>query len=72
MTLIPAYFAQKMEAVYEEEGVQWVKQLPQLIETYVAKWDLTVQGPVENLSYNYVAYVTQRDGSNAVLKMGVP
>ena len=71
-SLIPNYFAEKMKTIYDEKGVAWLAKLPELIEKTAVKWNLTVQGPVDNLSYNYVAHVTQADGTPAVLKAGVP
>ncbi|MEM7334263.1 MAG: aminoglycoside phosphotransferase family protein [Chloroflexota bacterium] len=71
-SLIPTYFAEKMKIIYEEDGVGWLSQLPSLIKMMAQKWQLTVQRPVDNLSYNYVAHVTQANGTPAILKMGYP
>lgn len=71
-TLVPDYFVEKMKIIYEEDGVEWLAQLPQMIQAAANKWELTVQRPVDNLSYNYVAHVSRKDGTPAILKMGFP
>lgn len=68
----PSAFVEKITGAFHEEGIQWLNRLHRIIEDYKIKWDLTIDGPVDNLSYNYVLNVTQKDGTPAILKIGVP
>ena len=54
-----------------EQGAEWLKALPDLVKDHAQKWELEVQEPFP-LNYNYVAPVTRKDGSEAVLKIGFP
>lgn len=69
---IPAPFARAMREVYGEAGEAWARSLPRLVDDYAARWSLTVLPPFAPLTYNYVAPVVRADGSEAVLKLGVP
>lgn len=53
-------------------GKQWLKDLPFLIAECEVRWDLTVGRPFRELSYNYVAPAALADGTEIVLKLGVP
>jgi streptomycin 6-kinase len=52
-------------------GAAWLERLPALLAQTARRWQL-VPGDPFLLSYNYVCTATQRDGSAAVLKIGVP
>jgi streptomycin 6-kinase len=54
-----------------EQGKVWLQNIPEQIKGYEQKWALEVLEPFP-LNYNYVAPVTRRDGSQAVLKIGFP
>lgn len=69
--IIPDGFAQAMREIYGAEGMAWLENLPHLIADYEKRWDLTVQRPFTDLSYNYVAPATRADGRQCVLKIGV-
>src|SRR5919202_1360039 len=69
---IPDNFARAMVEVWEQEGADWLKRLPGLIDDYARRWDLVVGPPFEPLSYNYVAPAVRADGREVVLKLGVP
>ncbi len=69
---IPEYFAKSTCSYFGEMGRVWIQQLPLLVARYAREWDLTVHGPFEGLSFNYVLPVTRSDGSSAVLKIGLP
>lgn len=68
----PESFVAKIEGAFGEEGKQWLNRLHLIIESYAKSWDLSIQKPVDNLSYNYVLNVIQQDGTPAILKIGVP
>lgn len=53
-------------------GAAWWRALPDLLERCARRWSLTLLPPFDNLSYNYVAPAVRADGSEAVLKVGVP
>jgi len=72
MQPIPPNFAQAMIEVHKEQGAAWLQRLPSIIDQYAARWDLIVGPPFEPLSYNYVAPAVRSDGSDVVLKLGVP
>ena len=70
---IPPEFAQKMGRIYGERGKQWITALPSLIAQYEAAWQIRVEAPVSNLSYNYVARARRQGEKTAVIfKAGVP
>jgi streptomycin 6-kinase len=52
-------------------GERWLDRLPALVDGVAREWDLRL-GPTFDLSFNWVAAVTQSDGSDAVLKLGPP
>ncbi len=54
------------------DGEMWLQELPQIIAACEARWQLTVGPPFAELSYNYVAPATTADGTEIVLKLGVP
>ncbi len=46
--------------------------MPSLLDACASRWSLTVLPPFPNLSFNYVAPVLLEDGTEAVLKIGMP
>ena len=72
MVTVPDDLARKTVELFKGEGVAWLERLPALIADLAQRWSLTVLPPFEALSYNYVAPVVRADGSDAVLKLGVP
>ena len=71
MDKIPATFARTIQEVFGERGAAWLDRLPATIANCERRWSLTV-GPPFELSYNYVAPAVRADGTDAVLKLGVP
>lgn len=69
---IPNSFREKIIGAFREEGSKWLDKLEQQQEKYLTQWDLTLMGPVSNLSYNYVSRVTNSEGLPLILKLGVP
>jgi streptomycin 6-kinase len=72
MLALPEDFVRTQHELYAEAGAAWLENLPTLIAECEARWSLTVGPPFANLSYNYVAPATQRDGTPVILKLGVP
>lgn len=72
MTSLPAAFTAFIQDVFEEEGAQWLEKLPALVAEFERRWSFTAGSHFPDLSYNYVAPVKRSDGTEAVLKLGVP
>jgi len=72
MQLIPEQFTRRMVQMYDAEGRTWLDRLPVLIAEYEHRWSITVMSPFANLSYNYVAPAVRSDGTNVILKLGMP
>lgn len=69
--LVPPALAQKIEDVFGDRGREWLACLPALLDECARRWSLQI-GPPFDLSYNYVMPALRSDGSEAVLKLGVP
>ena len=69
---LPESFTRIIEGVFKEQGTLWLQHLPALLADCAERWSLTVLPPFPNLSFNYVTPVVLADGSDAVLKVGVP
>jgi len=72
MQPFPEEFTRRITATFGHEGEQWLHFLPSTLEVISQRWSLTLLPAFGNLSYNYVAPVIKTDGSEAVLKFGVP
>lgn len=68
---LPADFCARITTTFPE-GAAWLERLPGLIAAAARRWDLVPGEPVPNLSYNYVAPASRRDGTECMLKIGVP
>ncbi|AST94202.1 hypothetical protein BC6307_02520 [Sutcliffiella cohnii] len=58
-------------AVYGQKGKDFLTNLETIISSYEKRWHLNIHRPYE-LSYNYVAPATRKDGTELVIKIGVP
>lgn len=67
---LPIDFLRNIKTSFPE-GAEWLERLPALLDEAARRWQL-VPGEPFLLSYNYVCAATQKDGSTAVLKIGVP
>jgi len=72
MLSLPQQFRHKITSTWGEDGREWLDRLPAIIAACQARWGLASISPVPDLSYNFVAFVVQADGTEAVLKIGVP
>ena len=68
---LPNVFVTNIRNAFQEEGDQFLKDLPSLIDEAAARWGLRDVQPVENLSFHYVAGAVQ-DGREVIVKIGVP
>jgi streptomycin 6-kinase len=69
---IPARFARVMIELHGDTGQTWLDELPTRIAEYERRWAIQAEPPFANLSYNYVAPAVRADGSQVILKLGVP
>lgn len=70
---LPEKFVKNTLEVCPESGAKWFDDLPQIIKSLAEKWQVKVEKPFENLSYNYVAPCVFADGgSESVLKIALP
>ena len=67
----PSEFVSNTQNVFLEDGRPYVEALPGLIAEASAHWGLTNVEPVQNLSYNFVAFA-ERGDVQVVLKIGLP
>jgi streptomycin 6-kinase len=68
---LPAGFIQNIRNAFPREADNWFVKLPALLDEATCRWDLTLGQPFL-LSYNYVCAATRSDGTELVLKIGVP
>ncbi|WP_420629787.1 aminoglycoside phosphotransferase family protein [Candidatus Leptofilum sp.] len=68
---LPPHFTKTVTSTFTG-GAEWLTHLPNLLAECERRWDLTVQPTNFTLSYNYVAPATLADGTEIVLKVGVP
>jgi len=69
---LPAEFIKNIHNSFDEQGVQFIKDLPRLVDASSLIWNLRDAQTVPNLSYNYVAFARRADDVDVVLKIGVP
>ena len=70
--MVPNAFARTIVEQYGPTGVEWLSRLPSIVADCAQRWSLEVRPPFEPLSYNYVAPALRADGTDVVLKVGVP
>lgn len=69
---LPAAFTGRVNDVHGEHGREWLASLPGLIDECAARWSLSIAPPIGDPSYNWVAPARRVDGTEVVLKLGVP
>lgn len=67
-----ASFRHTITNTFGDAGHQWLDDLPSLLAGAAQRWQLVLERPFANLSYNYVTRARDRDGRPVVLKLGVP
>jgi len=65
-------FLRTIGDTFGDEGLTWLEMLPAIISGCERRWSLDVSPPFADLSYNYVAPARHHDGTEIVLKIGVP
>jgi streptomycin 6-kinase len=71
MSSVPDQFSKTIIELHGEKGAAWLNGLPRLLAECEQRWSLKVLSPFP-LSYNYVAPAVRADGTEVVLKVGVP
>ena len=68
---LPAHFIKTVTSTFPG-GAEWLENLPNLLAACEQRWGLAIRPSNFTLSYNYVAPATLADGTEIVLKVGVP
>ncbi|WP_143100994.1 aminoglycoside phosphotransferase family protein [Paenibacillus sp. 1_12] len=71
MIQLPEKFIHTILGVHQEKGALWLEHFDELIQYCESRWSFQVLAAYP-LSFNFVAPVLFRDGTEAVLKLGVP
>lgn len=69
---LPKGLIQTITGHHGEAGAVWLERVPELIEAYQQSWSLKVLQPFPQLSYHYLTRAVLSDGTEVVLKLGVP
>jgi streptomycin 6-kinase len=69
---VPASLARTLVEVHGEAGRAWLGRLPSLVAHCQERWSIQVGPPFPRLSYNLVAPARRADGTDLILKLGVP
>lgn len=65
-------FVKRMVDVHGAKGQAWIAQLPDLVADYGEQWKFSSIKPFSELSYNFVASAIRHNGTDVILKLGVP
>ncbi len=65
-------FNQRMFRINGQKGLDWLADLPNLLDEFSQRWSLILLPPFEPISYNYVAPAITADGKPVVFKTGFP
>jgi streptomycin 6-kinase len=68
---LPTPFCRRIAAAFAG-GAAWLERLPDLVAAYCRRWQITLEAPFADLSYNFVASGRSTEGRPVVLKLGVP
>lgn len=68
---LPTHFVKTVTSTFTG-GAEWLENLPNLLAECEQRWGLMIRPSPFTLSYNYVAPATLADGTEIVLKVGVP
>ena len=68
---VPTELRERVVAVFGERGTAWLERFPVLMRETASRWQLEIEPPFPDLSYNFVA-PARRAGRRVVVKLGVP
>ncbi|HEX8180728.1 MAG TPA: aminoglycoside phosphotransferase family protein [Pyrinomonadaceae bacterium] len=69
---LPEKLVTNLRNTFGAAGEALLRELPRIVAESAARWDLTLAAHFPNLSFNYVVPGRRRDGTQIVLKIGVP
>ena len=72
MIVDPSRCAKKILDIHGATGAAWLERLPELVAACARRWSLSVLPPFDYDAYNYVCPAVRSDGTDVVLKLGVP
>ncbi len=72
MTVLSEDFSQRIVGAFGQAGYDWLQGLPSVLGDLSSNWSITLQPALKGTSYRYIAPVMRADGSEALLKVGVP
>ncbi len=73
MFYIPEDFRLEMIALHgEEDGRAWLDRLPTILSDCERRWNISIDPPFPNLSFNYVAPARRADGTRVIVKACSP
>jgi streptomycin 6-kinase len=64
--------SRRIAGAFGPEGVEWLNQLPHILENAANRWSIRLLAPFQPLSFHYVAPAIGMNGEPVVLKAGVP
>jgi len=71
MVEVTEALARNVGEVWGDDGRRWLGRLPAMVDAVAREWSLEI-GPAYVLSFHWVARVRLADGSDAVVKLGLP
>lgn len=69
---VPEGWKETVERVHGERGLRWLDRLPTLFVECRERWSLELYEAFDNISYNLVIPGRNSQGTEVVLKLGVP
>jgi streptomycin 6-kinase len=73
MFYIPDDFKRDMVALHgQEDGQAWLDRLPDILADCERRWNITIEPPIPNLSFNYVAPARRAGGARVIVKATSP
>jgi streptomycin 6-kinase len=72
MPLVSPAFKERIRAVHDQTGQNWLEALPGLLDQFILRFDLRDIQPVPDLSYHYLVFGSTTGNQPVVLKFGVP
>ncbi|MDA1347607.1 MAG: hypothetical protein O3A47_01885 [Chloroflexi bacterium] len=69
---LPKGLIQAINGHYGEAGAEWLDRIPEFIEACQDSWSLRVLQPFPELTFHFVMRAVQAEGTEVVLKLGVP
>ena len=71
LVMVTDELVKHVRKAYGQAGADWLDRLPALVAEIEERWSVRASEPFES-SYHYVAPAVREDGSEVVLKLGVP